>query len=148
VGFIAYLHCLMAEMPFRCKRVFPREEKCLLDLPRLSFTMMVMWGTPSSLYHLQIPLQRTPASRHSKPRFLGGGVEGSPPPYAVVPALAAPSALAVQITVDVTLWSGLARPSCPFSPLLPLSRTDYDSKPQHFNLKGALYTVSLFVNWG
>jgi hypothetical protein len=30
-GFIAYLHCLMAEMPFRCKQVFPREEKCLLD---------------------------------------------------------------------------------------------------------------------
>jgi hypothetical protein len=31
VGFIAYLHCLMAEMPFRCKQAFPREEKCLLD---------------------------------------------------------------------------------------------------------------------
>jgi hypothetical protein len=30
-GFIAYLHCLMVEMPFRCKWVFPREEKCLLD---------------------------------------------------------------------------------------------------------------------
>jgi hypothetical protein len=33
-GFIAYLHCLMAEMPFRCKQAFPREEKCLLDLLR------------------------------------------------------------------------------------------------------------------
>jgi hypothetical protein len=32
-GFIAFLHCLMAEMPFRCRRAFPREEKCLLDLP-------------------------------------------------------------------------------------------------------------------
>jgi hypothetical protein len=31
-GFIAFLHCLMAEMPFRCKQAFPREEKCLLDL--------------------------------------------------------------------------------------------------------------------
>jgi hypothetical protein len=31
VGFIVFLHCLMVEMPFRCKRVFPREEKCLLD---------------------------------------------------------------------------------------------------------------------
>jgi hypothetical protein len=30
-GFIAYLHCLMAEMLFRCKQAFPREEKCLLD---------------------------------------------------------------------------------------------------------------------
>jgi hypothetical protein len=30
-GFIAYLHCLMAEMPFRCKWAFPRDEKCLLD---------------------------------------------------------------------------------------------------------------------
>jgi hypothetical protein len=30
-GFIAYLHCLMAEMPFRCKGAFPKEEKCLLD---------------------------------------------------------------------------------------------------------------------
>jgi hypothetical protein len=30
-GFIAFLHCLLAEMPFRCKREFPREEKCLLD---------------------------------------------------------------------------------------------------------------------
>jgi hypothetical protein len=30
-GFIAYLHCLMAEMPFTCKQAFPREEKCLLD---------------------------------------------------------------------------------------------------------------------
>jgi hypothetical protein len=30
-GFIAYLHCLMEEMPFRCKQAFPREEKCLLD---------------------------------------------------------------------------------------------------------------------
>jgi hypothetical protein len=29
--FIAYLHCLMAEMPFRCKRAFIREEKCLFD---------------------------------------------------------------------------------------------------------------------
>jgi hypothetical protein len=26
------LHCLRAEMPFRCKQAFPREEKCLLDL--------------------------------------------------------------------------------------------------------------------
>jgi hypothetical protein len=24
-GFIAYLHCLMAEMPFRCKWAFPRD---------------------------------------------------------------------------------------------------------------------------
>jgi hypothetical protein len=31
VGFIAYLHCLRAEMPSRCKQTFPREEKCLLD---------------------------------------------------------------------------------------------------------------------
>jgi hypothetical protein len=30
-GFIAFLHCLMAEMPFRCKWEFPRKEKCLLD---------------------------------------------------------------------------------------------------------------------
>jgi hypothetical protein len=31
-GFIAYfLHCLRAEMPFRCKQAFPREEKCLID---------------------------------------------------------------------------------------------------------------------
>jgi hypothetical protein len=30
-GFIAYLHCLRAEMPFRCKQAFLREEKCLLD---------------------------------------------------------------------------------------------------------------------
>jgi hypothetical protein len=30
-GFIAYLHCLIVEMPFRCKQVFPREKKCLLD---------------------------------------------------------------------------------------------------------------------
>jgi hypothetical protein len=30
-GFIAYLHCLMVEMTFRCKWAFPREEKCLLD---------------------------------------------------------------------------------------------------------------------
>jgi hypothetical protein len=29
-GFIAFLYCLMAEMPFRCKWEFPRE-KCLLD---------------------------------------------------------------------------------------------------------------------
>jgi hypothetical protein len=29
-GFIAFLYCLMAEMPFRCKWAFPRE-KCLLD---------------------------------------------------------------------------------------------------------------------
>jgi hypothetical protein len=34
VGFIAFLHCLMAKMPFRCKGAFPREEKCLLDLLR------------------------------------------------------------------------------------------------------------------
>jgi hypothetical protein len=27
-----FLHCLRAEMPFRCKQAFPREEKCLLDL--------------------------------------------------------------------------------------------------------------------
>jgi hypothetical protein len=33
-GFIAFLHCLMVEMPFRCKQAFPREEKCLLVLPR------------------------------------------------------------------------------------------------------------------
>jgi hypothetical protein len=34
VGFIAFfLHYLRAEMPFRCKWAFPREEKCLLDLP-------------------------------------------------------------------------------------------------------------------
>jgi hypothetical protein len=26
-----FLHCLVVEMPFRCKRAFPREEKCLLD---------------------------------------------------------------------------------------------------------------------
>jgi hypothetical protein len=31
-GFIAYLHCLMEEMPFRCKQAFPREEKCLFYL--------------------------------------------------------------------------------------------------------------------
>jgi hypothetical protein len=31
-GFIAFLHCLRAEMPFRCRQVFPREEKCLPDL--------------------------------------------------------------------------------------------------------------------
>jgi hypothetical protein len=31
VGFIAFLHCLIVEMPFRCKQAFPREEKCLLD---------------------------------------------------------------------------------------------------------------------
>jgi hypothetical protein len=30
-GFIAYLHCLRVEMPFRCKQAFLREEKCLLD---------------------------------------------------------------------------------------------------------------------
>jgi hypothetical protein len=30
-GFIAFLHCLMAEMPFRCKWAFPKEERCLLD---------------------------------------------------------------------------------------------------------------------
>jgi hypothetical protein len=29
--FIAFLHCLMVEMPFRCKWAFPREENCLLD---------------------------------------------------------------------------------------------------------------------
>jgi hypothetical protein len=29
-----FMHCLRAEIPFRCKRVFPREEKCLLDLPQ------------------------------------------------------------------------------------------------------------------
>jgi hypothetical protein len=35
VGFYSlFLHCLRAEMPFRCKQAFPREEKCLLDLPR------------------------------------------------------------------------------------------------------------------
>jgi hypothetical protein len=41
-GFIAYLHCLIVEMPFRCKQVFPREKKCLLDLLRSvlqSFTL-------------------------------------------------------------------------------------------------------------
>jgi hypothetical protein len=27
-----FLHCLRAEMPFRCKHAFPKEEKCLLDL--------------------------------------------------------------------------------------------------------------------
>jgi hypothetical protein len=26
-----FLHCLRAEVPFRCKQAFPREEKCLLD---------------------------------------------------------------------------------------------------------------------
>jgi hypothetical protein len=31
-GFIAFLHCLRAEVPFRCRQAFPREEKCLLDL--------------------------------------------------------------------------------------------------------------------
>jgi hypothetical protein len=29
-----FLHCLRAEMPFRCKQAFPREERCLLDLLR------------------------------------------------------------------------------------------------------------------
>jgi hypothetical protein len=29
--FIAFLHCLMTEMPFRYKQEFPVEEKCLLD---------------------------------------------------------------------------------------------------------------------
>jgi hypothetical protein len=28
-----FLHCLRAEMPFRCKQAFPRE-KCLLSLLR------------------------------------------------------------------------------------------------------------------
>jgi hypothetical protein len=32
-SFIAFLHCLMAEMPFRYRWAFPRE-KCLLGLPR------------------------------------------------------------------------------------------------------------------
>jgi hypothetical protein len=33
-----FLHCLRAEMPFRGRWAFSREEKCLLDLPRgLSF---------------------------------------------------------------------------------------------------------------
>jgi hypothetical protein len=31
LGFIAFLHYLMMEMPVRCKQAFPREEKCLLD---------------------------------------------------------------------------------------------------------------------
>jgi hypothetical protein len=30
-GFIAYLHCLRAEMSLRCRQAFPREERCLLD---------------------------------------------------------------------------------------------------------------------
>jgi hypothetical protein len=29
-----FLHCLRVEMPSRCKRVFPREKKCLLDIPQ------------------------------------------------------------------------------------------------------------------
>jgi hypothetical protein len=29
-----FLHCLRVEMPFRCSWAFPREEKCLLDLPQ------------------------------------------------------------------------------------------------------------------
>jgi hypothetical protein len=34
VGFIAFffVYCLRAEMPFRCRWAFPREEMCLLDL--------------------------------------------------------------------------------------------------------------------
>jgi hypothetical protein len=33
IGFYSFffLHCLMVEIPFRCKWVFPMEEKCLLD---------------------------------------------------------------------------------------------------------------------
>jgi hypothetical protein len=33
-SFIAFLHCLVVEMPFRSKQAFPRVEKCLLDLPQ------------------------------------------------------------------------------------------------------------------
>jgi hypothetical protein len=29
-----FLHCLRAEMPFRRKQVFPKEEKCLIDILR------------------------------------------------------------------------------------------------------------------
>jgi hypothetical protein len=36
-----YLHCLMAEMPFRCKQAFPRE-KCLLDLCRTILTLIIL----------------------------------------------------------------------------------------------------------
>jgi hypothetical protein len=42
-GFIAYLHCLKVEMPFRCKQAFPREEKCLLD------HLSPFWDFPQSV---------------------------------------------------------------------------------------------------
>jgi hypothetical protein len=32
----------MAEMPFRCKQAFPREEKCLLDLLRSVLQSFIM----------------------------------------------------------------------------------------------------------
>jgi hypothetical protein len=42
-GFIAYLHCLRMEMPFKCKQAFLREEKCLLD------HLLPFWDFPQSV---------------------------------------------------------------------------------------------------
>jgi hypothetical protein len=52
-GFIAYLHCLMAEMPFRCKLAFPREEKCILDLLR----SVLQSFSPSQTHMLKAKIQ-------------------------------------------------------------------------------------------
>jgi hypothetical protein len=51
-GFIAYLHCLRVEMPFRCKQAFLREEKCLLD------HLSPFWDFPQSV--LQSFSENTP----------------------------------------------------------------------------------------
>jgi hypothetical protein len=47
VGFIAFLHCLMVEMPFRCKQAFPREERCLLDLLQSVLQVPPLSGSPN-----------------------------------------------------------------------------------------------------
>jgi hypothetical protein len=49
----------MAEMPFRCKWVFPREKKCLLDLPRsilrvMLYFMVSFFSMLTRIYYTQI----------------------------------------------------------------------------------------------
>jgi hypothetical protein len=58
-GFIAFLHYLIEERTFRCKLVFPREEKCLLDhlspfgtSCSLSFSPSLLKGGWGRLLHL------------------------------------------------------------------------------------------------
>jgi hypothetical protein len=49
-GFIAYLHCLRVEMPFKCKQAFLREEKCLLTTYRPFGTSRSLSFSPSVCY--------------------------------------------------------------------------------------------------